>query len=525
MNLNFSHSETLYRTADLRAVEAAASGQPLMQRAGLAAANLAVSLCRREPGAELLILAGPGNNGGDAFELARHLRERFYALSVVFAGDAARLPSDAAAAYRRFVDAGGTTLLEIPVGHRWSLIVDGLFGIGLRSEVRGLQAELILAANALAERDQCPLLALDCPSGLDTDTGQLHGATIRASHTISFIADKPGLHTGDGPDYCGAITIAKLDLDVPKISASLGNVATHTNTVGKTLGHTLGQTVSTALFFDYLRPRAQNSHKGSHGCAGLLGGASGMLGAALLAGRAALKLGSGRVYLGLLDPDAPPFDPIQPELMLRRPEALLTANLTALACGPGMGSSHQAVLLLEQACALDLPLVLDADALNLVASEGNLRVALALRESFASPTLLTPHPAEAARLLDTDTATVQADRIGAALELAAHYHATIALKGCGTLIATPDGRWFVNTTGNPGLASAGTGDVLTGLVTALLAQGWPGLESLLAAVHLHGVAADARVTQGYGPVGLTASELIDSARSCFNRWIDAPPNK
>ena len=504
MNSNNHLFKPLYRAADLRVIESAASDLPLMQRAGLAAARLAISLCHDRSG-EVLILAGPGNNGGDAFETARHLLEHFYTVSVIFVGDTGHLPNDALAAYRRFLDAGGVTLKDIPAKDRWSLIIDGLFGIGLQREIVARPAELVTAANALARRDRCPLLALDCPSGLDADTGQLRGPTIRASHTITFIADKPGLYTGDGPDYCGAVSVASLALDATIMSWPQNPAP--------------GQIVNTALFSRQLRPRPKNSHKGSHGSAGLLGGTSGMLGAAFLAGRAALKLGSGRVYLGLLDPTAPPFDPLQPELMLRRPDALLSTPLTALACGPGMGSSHEAIVLIERACALKLPLVLDADALNLLAVEGDLQLALALRHSFSAPVLLTPHPAEAARLLDTDTARVQADRIAAALELAAHYHALIALKGCGTVVATPDGQWFVNTTGNPGLATAGTGDVLTGIVTALLAQGWPGLEALLAAVHLHGAAADALVSEGCGPLGLSAGELIDSARSCLNRWV------
>jgi hydroxyethylthiazole kinase-like uncharacterized protein yjeF len=490
--------DPLYRAVDLRAIEAAAADQPLMQRAGLAAAKLAATLCG-DQGAAILVLAGPGNNGGDALEAACHLRQRFYEVSVVFTGDASRQPVDAAAAYQRFRQSGGSTLDSIPENTRWSLIIDGLFGIGLQRDVSGQFAGLVHAANALAARDRCPLLALDCPSGLDADTGQQRGATIRASHTITFIAGKPGLYTGDGPDCCGEISVAALALDAARLAAPGG------------------MTIARDLFAAHLQPRARNSHKGSNGNTGILGGASSMVGAAFLAGRAALKLGSGRVYIGLLDPQACAFDPMQPELMLRRPDALFAAQLTALACGPGMGNSHQATALLEQACALDLPLVLDADALNLVAAEGNLQVALASR---SAATLLTPHPTEAARLLGRDTADVQSDRIAAACEMASRYRAHVALKGCGTIVATPDGRWFVNTTGNPGLASAGTGDVLTGFITALLAQGWPAHEALLAAVHLHGTAADELVAGGIGPVGLSAGELIDSARACFNRWIN-----
>ncbi len=487
----------LYRAADLRRIEAGADDQPLMQRAGHAAADLAMDICP-DYGAAVLILAGPGNNGGDAFVVANLLRQRFFDTHLVFSGQTSALPRDAANAYRRFIDAGGITLPAIPEHARWSLIIDGLFGIGLKREVTGAYGELIARANALAVRDGCPLLALDCPSGLDADTGKVRGATIRASHTISFIAGKPGLFTADGPDHCGEISIAALELDAERIVPAEGRC------------------IGRELFSTHLNARPRNSHKGSHGNAGVLGGARSMVGAALLAARAALRLGSGRVYAGLLDEHAPTVDAQQPELMLRSPARLLATELTVLACGPGMGVSHDACVLLEKACQLDVPLLLDADALNLVAAEGELRVALATR---SAPTLLTPHPAEAARLLDCGVAAVQDDRLAAALELAVRYNAFVALKGCGTLVAAPSGKWFVNTTGNPGLATAGSGDVLTGIVSALLAQGWSPRAALLGAVHLHGAAADRLVAQGCGPVGLTAGELIDSARFCLNQWI------
>ncbi len=487
----------LFQAAELRRIEASASDQPLMQRAGRAAADQATAILQ-DRGAAILILAGPGNNGGDAFEAARLLRDRFFETHVVFIGYAEDLPVDAANAYQRYKNAGGTTIAAIPDDQRWSLIIDGLFGIGLKREITGAYADLIGEANALVTRDGCPLLALDCPSGLDADTGKRHGATIRASHTITFIGAKPGLFTADGPDQCGEISVAQLELDPEKIL------------------ETPGRTIDRKLFSDRLRPRSRNSHKGNHGNAGILGGAQSMVGAALLAARAALRLGSGRVYVGLLDNQAPAIDMMQPELMLRRPEKLLATDLTVLTCGPGMGTSHEAYVLLEEACQLNLPLVLDADALNLVAKEGELHVALATR---SAPTLLTPHPAEAARLLDCDVAAIQADRLAAALELATHYNAFVVLKGCGSVVASASGTWFINTSGNSGLATAGSGDVLTGIVTALLAQGWPAREALLAAVHLHGTAADRLVAQGCGPVGLTAGELIDSARYNLNQWI------
>ncbi|MFN3402437.1 MAG: NAD(P)H-hydrate dehydratase, partial [Ferrovibrio sp.] len=244
-----------------------------------------------------------------------------------------------------------------------------------------------------------------------------------------------------------------------------------------------------------------------------LGGAPGMAGAALLAGRAALRLGAGRVYLGMLEALA--VDVTQPELMLRAPsDALQMASVLAL--GPGLGQSPQAEALSTQAMGNPLPKVIDADALNLLAKSPQLQHLCAVSPA---PILLTPHPAEAARLLGCLPGAIQADRLTAALELARRFNAHVALKGCGSIVATPDGRWFINTSGNPGLASAGTGDVLTGFIAALLAQHWPPLEALLAAVHLHGLAADTLVTEGRGPVGLTAGELIDAARRIFNSWI------
>ena len=491
------HPTLLLQTSALRRVEALAADQPLMQRAGQAAAELAVALLATDARTDraVLVLAGPGNNGGDAFEMAHLLRERDVAVNVVFAGTVDRLPSDAAAAYQCFTAAGGTWLASIPPTRRWSLIVDGLFGIGLTRPIGDPYVELIGAANSLRERDSCPLLALDCPSGLNADTGAVTGPTIKASHTITFIAYKPGLLTGDGPDHVGQLSVADLALEP--------------STVGATDGRDIGAIVSPRLFSDHIRPRASNTHKGTFGSAGILGGSPGMVGAALLAARAALRFGAGRVYVGLLDREAPRLDILQPELMQRAPGELASTDLTALACGPGLGQSNAALANTAMAIARAIPLVLDADALNLVATHPPLQDEVIAR---TAATILTPHPSEAARLLGVTTADVQADRIETARTLARRFKATVALKGCGTVIATPDGNWFVNATGNAGLATAGSGDVLTGFVVSLLAQGWPSLAATLAAVYWHGLAADRLVSQGSGPIGLTAGELIDSGR-------------
>lgn len=485
--------------AGLRQIEARFADQPLMEHAGAATAALCRELLGAAPG-PLLLLAGPGNNGGDAVVAARLLAAAGLDLCVVFSGDPDRLPPDAAAAHARFAAAGGVLLKEIP-DRRWALIVDGLLGIGLSRAPAGRVGELIGAANQLALTHDCPLLALDCPSGLDADTGATPGLAIRASHTLSFIAGKPGLWTANGPDHCGEIRIADLDLPPPPdLPAD-------------------GQLISPAVFAERLQPRRANTHKGSFGSAGVLGGGKAMVGAALLTARAALHLGAGRVYVGLLDPDAPSVDPIQPELMLRRPEHLLQADLQALACGPGLGTSGDAARMLEQALKCPLPLVLDADALNLLASDSRLAGHLCNR---VAPAILTPHPAEAARLLECSTREIQDNRIAAANELVRRYACQVVLKGCGSVVATVDGRWWINSTGNPGLATAGSGDVLSGLITALLAQGWRAHEALLAGVHLHGAAADLLVAADCGPVGLTAGELPVAARKLLNRWLQGP---
>ena len=487
----------LYQTSALREIEARHRDEPLMLRAGAAAAAWAAELAGQR-GEPVLVLAGPGNNGGDAFEVARLLRERYFDVHVAFAGDGLSLPGDAMAAWERFRAAGVAAAERIPDRPRWGLIVDGLFGIGLARPPEGIFAEWINSANRLAERDGCPLLALDCPSGLNADSGRSFKPCVVASHTITFISGKPGLWTGDGPDRCGQIRVARLDLDAE------GEIPAK------------GRLVDRSLFGPLLRPRARNTHKGSFGSAGIVGGGKSMLGAALLAARAALKLGTGRVYLGLHDPDAPAVDPVFPELMLRRADALLQAELNALACGPGLGRSSEAVRLVEQALKCPLPVVLDADALNILASDGRLEGNLYNR---VAPAILTPHPVEAGRLLGISAREVQDDRVAAANELASRYRCCIALKGCGTVVAAVDGSWWINSTGNPGMATAGMGDILSGIIVALLAQGWPAEQAVIAGVHLHGAAADRLVAEGIGPIGLTAGEVIDAARREFNVWM------
>ncbi|HJV50155.1 MAG TPA: NAD(P)H-hydrate dehydratase, partial [Noviherbaspirillum sp.] len=243
----------------------------------------------------------------------------------------------------------------------------------------------------------------------------------------------------------------------------------------------------------------------------IAGGAHGMSGAAILAARAAAKCGAGRVFAAFLD-EPPAYDAVQPELMCRHAHDMDFSSGTVV-IGPGLGSSHAAHDALARALATDRPLVVDADGLNLIASRDELRQQLRVRKQ---PALLTPHPLEAARLLGTSAAQIQADRLAAARKLAATLNSIIVLKGSGSVIAQPGGEIAINTTGNAALATAGTGDVLAGMCGALLAQGWPQWQSALGACWLHGLAADTLVAGGTGPIGLTASELIPCARSLLN---------
>lgn len=484
----FSHE---IRQLEQKALEAGVAD--LMERAGLAAAKLARELLAGKT--SVLLISGPGNNGGDALVAARHLKAWWFKVTVVFTGEAAKLPVDAANAMQAWQEAGGELLDAIPADGKWDMVIDGLFGIGLARELSGRYLELVREIN----RMNLPVLALDVPSGLDADAGQTFRAAVRASHTLTFIALKPGLLTAYGPDYCGEIHLDTLGIDPAALIQPTGWLLEKSQ-------------VAAAL-----KPRPRNSHKGMLGSVGILGGSSSMCGAALLAGRAALKLGAGRVYTALLADVAPAVDMGQPELMLCSPEKLFQLDhLNCLAVGPGLGQSPQAVQLLRQALETELPLVLDADALNLLSIHDDLQE---LTKSRKGGTILTPHSAEAARLLSSTTHDIQQERVHSATLIAQRLNSLVVLKGAGSICATPKGEWFINPTGNPGMSSAGMGDVLSGMIAALIAQRLTPQSALLLAVYLHGAAADDWVEQGIGPIGLTATEVADAARMLLNRWV------
>jgi hydroxyethylthiazole kinase-like uncharacterized protein yjeF len=499
----------LYSVAEIRAIEhAAAAVLPdgaLMQRAGQSGANAALDMLPFSTNhARVLVLAGPGNNGGDALEAAAHLAYAGANVTILHYPPTAEPSAERETALQRarvsdarFADIDDTVdgAGSLVAGTDWSLVVDGLFGIGLKRPLSGAMRALVEAVNQLT----CQVLALDVPSGLDADTGAIvgpDGVAVRATHTITFIGNKPGLHTCEGRDYAGLVDVSRLEIDATLFPAASMDV----NDV--------------KLFARHLRPRQHSSHKGSYGNVAVIGGAPGMAGAPLLASRAALHGGAGRVY-ALFVGEPLPYDAGQPELMCRAAGDFDLETAT-LVIGPGLGASAAAAGLLARAIACDGALLADADALNLIAATPSLREALAGRKH---PAVLTPHPLEAARLLECSVGEVQADRVLAARKLAASLNAVVVLKGSGTVIAAPTGGVVINTTGNPALATAGTGDVLAGLCGGLMAQGWPQWEAARGAVWLHGLAADVLVADGAGPIGLTAGELIPAIRVAFNRMV------
>jgi len=502
----------LHTVAEIRRIEqealAALPPYTLMQRAGAAIAELAQQmLCSSTASSpSVLVLAGPGNNGGDALEAACLLEEAGIEVTVQLHADESRQPPDARRALARareaeiqFIEDHGDALLR---QQAWALVIDGLFGIGL-ARPPGPRLRLIIDyINSL----RCPVLSIDVPSGLDADTGSIvggrDGVAVQATHTLTFIGDKPGLHTCDGSDHSGQIVVDTLEIAAerfPPTQAFLNGP----------------QSFATAL-----KPRANNSHKGSYGDVIVVGGARGMAGAPVLAARTAAFGGAGRVYVAFVD-DGLAYDDKHPELMFRLADRVEFAASAALVVGPGMGTSRHAHDILGRALDSEAEIVVDADALNLISAEPSLQHKLHRRSQAgaAAKTIITPHPLEAARLLDSTTQQVQQDRPHAARQLARQFNAIAVLKGAGTVIAFPDGEIAINPSGNPALSTAGTGDVLSGLCGALLAQGWPTRTAALAATWIHGAAADQLVASGVGPVGLTASEFIPAIRAVFNQII------
>lgn len=505
----------LERTALLRAIENAASADDphrLMTLAGEATARFLLARCATLPGASVSIwfCAGPGNNGGDGLCAAASLRRHGIDVRVCLPRPPTGVVAGWALKQARAADVPIQSDLPTPeqcAAATW--MVDALFGIGTSRPLDGPFAALARMLGARSARG-APVLALDIPSGLDADTGTIVGGdtAVEASHTLTFLAAKPGLFTGVGRDLSGRIALARLSVDDDRVAAIRREAA-----LPEAIA--LGAPARFAAAFPR---RKASSHKGTFGSVAIVGGDTGTCGAAILAARAALYCGAGRVHAVLIGEGGPAYDPPHPEIMMRRIDAAALDTMDALAIGPGLGKRAHAARVLRDALALDLPTIIDADALNLIAADPDL---LARVRTHGARRVLTPHPGEAARLLDVATRDIEADRIAAVTELARITACTVVLKGSGTLIAAPDGRIAINPTGNSGLATGGTGDVLSGVVGAFLAQGLAPFEAALAATWIHGRAAETLAADGIGPAGLTAGELAPAMRALLNRLLAA----
>lgn len=484
------HSHDLHTVEQVRALERAAlaalgiSGFELMRRAASAALN---SLRRRWPEVrQVRICCGPGNNGGDGFALAVLAREAGLQVDVVTLTAQSR--GDAARARAEWEGAGGTTSRwdadsELPEAQ---LLVDALYGIGLDRAPTSSAARLIESINAAA----VPVLALDVPSGLNADSGDCPGVAVRADATVTFIAGKRGLHTGRAADQVGELELATLG--VPDHACADVPVDAH------------------LLIAEALPPRARYANKGDNGHVLVIGGEHGMAGATRLAGESALRGGAGLVSVATRSEHVLALNATRPELMAHAvdgPQALqpLLARASVLALGPGLGQGAWGHALWLTALDAGMPLVLDADGLNLLAREPR---------RFSTPAILTPHPGEAARLLGMTTAAVERDRFAAARELSRRYLAVVVLKGAGSLIADVDGRLDVCPWGNPGMASGGMGDLLTGIIAAMLAQGATPWRAACLGVGLHARAGDLAARRGER--GLLASDLLSPLRMLGN---------
>lgn len=513
------------RALEARGLAATPEGT-LMGRAADAVAAVCSARLRTLPArTPVLALVGPGNNGGDALLAALRLAARGWAVRAVALS--ARRPDAAdAARVRDAWDASGRPLgtpddLDARLAER-PLVIDGLFGIGLARPLEGVAAGMVarLAASGL------PVIAVDVPSGLDADRGAVvggaDGVAVTAEATVTMIADKPGLRTGVGPLHAGRIHV--VDLGLPGLGL-------RPELAGGPAGGPLpwGPLVDGATVGPLVPPRAADAHKGRFGDVLVIAGDAAMRGAATLAALGAQAVGAGRIHVGGIDPggDAPATDPMHPELMTRAlrleassaEAALGPATAVVVGCGLGRGQAAVAKL----AAALDHPgaLVLDADGLNAIATDGRLAARLAARAAAGRPSVLTPHPLEAARLLGVQTSDVQRDRIGTAHRIAVATGACVVLKGAGTVVALPDGRWSVNASGGPILSVAGTGDVLAGTIAGLLAAGLPPADAAVGGAWLHGAAADALagLDDWRGAIGLPASRLPDAIRATLNRRV------
>jgi NAD(P)H-hydrate epimerase len=486
--INFMQNKpiNLYRAEQVRALEQFAislqgiTSFDLMTKAGRA---VFACLSQRWPEIQaIVVFCGSGNNAGDGYVVAKHALLASLKVVVYSLIDPENLKGDALLAYRHYQAAQGEVILFQPkqVIHA-DVFVDALLGIGLSRPITGLYAQAIALINAEATQ----VIAIDIPSGIHADTGCVLGCAVKADCTVSFVAFKQGLLTGPAVDYCGDIVYDSLAVPT---AAFLG------------LKPTAVQVIKAVL-----PPRDRYSHKGHYGHVLIIGGDHGYTGAVRLAGEAALRMGAGLVSIATRTEHAALMNLNRPELMchgIENPEqlAILLKKASVVVIGPGLGQSDWAQQLFNKTVSSAKPMIIDADGLNL----------LAKTVSTNQAWILTPHPGEAARLLNCSTADIEQDRYASVAAIQQHYGGIVLLKGAGTLIASAE-DCAISTTGNPGMATGGMGDVLTGVIAGLVAQGLSLKEAAQQGAYHHGLAADVAVKKK-GARGLLASDLMPYLR-------------
>lgn len=438
----------------------------------------------------LAVVCGAGNNAGDGYVAARLAHQFGIKVELYYLTPGEQLKGDAHRAWAEAEDAGVSMIVydgQRIDGH--AVIIDALLGTGLNGPVEGLMAEVIEAINAAG----VPVLAADIPSGLCADSGSVLGCAVRATATVTFIGLKRGLFTAEGPDHCGRLIFNSLH--VPE--AIYGHLPAEV------------QRLDYPEIADILKPRPRNSNKGDYGHVLVVGGEHGMMGAVRLAGEAALRAGAGLVTVATRAQHASQIAAACPELIchgVETPQQLrpLLARASVIVIGPGLGQQAWGRAMLSLVLDSRMPMVVDADALNLLAEE----------PEYHDKWVLTPHPGEAARMLGCDSATIQRDRFSAIASLEASYGGVVVLKGCGTLILDGHHDLALCSEGNPGMASAGMGDVLSGIIGGLIAQGYPQALAACAGVCLHARAGDQVARDGER--GIIASDLFAPLRALLN---------
>jgi len=482
-------------------------GVVLMENAGLRVLETIYQIVGDPNGKKVVIFAGKGNNGGDGFVVARHLLNAGAEVKVLLFADIGEISGDAkinlnvllAMGHKVFPVNNPNSLNIVKLGTAYTdLVVDAIFGTGFKGSVPEHYANIIEIINNSGK----PVVSVDIPSGLEANSGLVHGACIRATATVTFAHAKIGLLVQQGPEYAGKLTVA--DISIPPGLAQKQGIKRFL--------------VTDELIRGIIPARKPEGHKGTYGRVLVVGGSQGLSGAAVLASTAALRAGAGLVTLavpvGLHD-----LMEIKLTEVMTRPlpqtedlcigtEALavvreMVENSDVLALGPGLSTGDSTVEFVRQLLpGLQKPAVIDADGLNALVGASE------IMDDCAAAVVMTPHPGEMARLMGIKTGEVQNNRVEVCLEAAKRWKAVMVLKGNRTIIAHPDGTLYVNPTGNPGMATGGTGDVLTGIIAGLLGQGLSALEAAVAGVYFHGLAGDLAAA-GKGMISLAAGDLLD----------------